>query len=184
MRRLQIQPLVWGLMVLILFLFILGRKDWAPELVDAGFLYGEEVELVHVLDGDTLDVRPPGGERFRLRLLGMDTMEFHNAEKRAIQMKAWQRSSQDIVYFAREARFALCDLVKDSRLVIISPDGVSKMDPYGRRLGYLEAEGVDVGEVLVAAGLAEVRREPHPRQTRYREAFRQAQEKKLGLHGS
>lgn len=125
---------------------------------------------VKVLDGDTLDVRAESGEEFRLRLLGVDSMETHQEDKLAEQARRLGRSGADIRWLGEQARERTRALVLSKRIAWDVPEGTPLFDPYDRLLAYVEIDGRDLGEILLREGLAETRRDPHPRARAYRAA--------------
>jgi endonuclease YncB( thermonuclease family) len=99
--------------------------------------------LVSTDDGDTVDIRWPGGDRETVRVLGIDTPEIRHDE-------------HSIPYdqpFGREAS-AFC------KGVLAAANGVEllrspTLDPYGRTLGYLFVNGKNYSTLVIRAGLAE-----------------------------
>lgn len=88
--------------------------------------------VVHVVDGDTIDVRVAStGERVRIRVHGIDAPE------------RGEPFSQVALRFTRATVF--------SRVVTIEGRDV---DAYGRLVGRVRVDGVDLSEALARAGLA------------------------------
>lgn len=100
------------------------------------------VELVHVIDGDTIIVDRDGEEE-RVRILGIDAPEV------ARNGEAGERC-------ADEATALTEALTAGGTVELIADPSQSETDRYGRTLAYVEADGTDVGVELLAAGLAEV----------------------------
>ncbi|HUG75218.1 MAG TPA: lamin tail domain-containing protein [Acidimicrobiia bacterium] len=96
-----------------------------------------------VLDGDSLTVRI-SGEDEELRLLGINAPE---------RDECW----------ADEARAALADAIDGAALVIEGDE----RDRFGRRLGYLSADGTDVAGLLIHDGHAIAMSSAHPRRDDY-----------------
>jgi endonuclease YncB( thermonuclease family) len=88
--------------------------------------------VLHVVDGDTLEVRVDGA-REDVRFVGINTPERGEC-------------------LADAARARLADLVARREVELVRD--VSDRDQYGRLLRYVLVDGVSVGEVLVAEGLA------------------------------
>ncbi|MCC9655603.1 thermonuclease family protein [Rhodopirellula halodulae] len=84
-----------------------------------------------VLDGDTFVYRPPSGDAFHVRLLGIDAPEKP------------QR-------FGPEATALLTRLLNDAELELL----IDSDDRYGRKLATVIADGIDVNAHLVEQGLA------------------------------
>jgi micrococcal nuclease len=94
----------------------------------------ERAELDRVIDGDTLDVRLPGGEVKRVRLIGVDTPERGKP-------------------FFREATDVHTGLLGAGSLSLYKD--VSETDRFGRLLRYVRAGEVFVNYELVAGGYAQ-----------------------------
>lgn len=122
------------------------------------------VEVVDVIDGDTLDVRVDGTVE-RIRLIGINTPERGEC-------------------FADEARDALVDLVA-GREVRLERD-TSGRDQYGRVLAYLHVDGEHVNAALVRGGFAIARSYPPDtsRDDELAAAQREAQRTGAGLWGA
>lgn len=106
-------------------------------------LPAQSVELVHVIDGDSLAVRHDGA-RVTIRLTGIDAVEYRQSCTRA--GAAWS--------CGREARQALERLAGRGRLHCT----LAAKDRYGRTLGTCRTapspDGVDLGAEMVRQGWA------------------------------
>lgn len=99
--------------------------------------------VVHLVDGDTLDVTwQNSGERERIRLIGIDTPES-------------KRPNTPIECFAKKAASALESLLPTPTMVRIEPD-VEQRDRYGRYLGYVfrAQDGLFVNLEMARVGMA------------------------------
>lgn len=103
------------------------------------------VELVRVIDGDTIVV-DDGGEEQRVRFLGIDTPEIAHEDGETSEP------------CGEEARAMTEELTAAGDLELRSDDGQPAEDRYGRRLAYVEAGGKDLSAELLQAGLAEIYR--------------------------
>lgn len=118
--------------------------------------------VVHIIDGDTIDVRLEDGEIYRVRYIGIDTPE------------------RDEFYFNESS-------AENSRLVagqtIILLKDVSETDRFGRLLRYVLIDEVFVNYELVVQGFAHAITYPPDVacQPTYIEAERFARENNLGL---
>ncbi len=114
----------------IFFLALLSSPLHAQELV-----IRELVTVIKITDGDTLSVRY-GGQRGKLRLIGIDTPE-SKANRKA--KKDAKRSGQDvetIIALGKRATEYVSSRVKLGIRVKIEFD-VEQRDTYGRLLGYV-----------------------------------------------
>ncbi len=120
-----------------------------------------QATVVRVIDGDTIEVNI-GGRLYRVRYIGMDTLE-----------------RGQVGY--EEATLANAQLVSN-RIVGLEKD-VSETDRYGRLLRYVWVEESMVNAILVASGYAQVA--TYPPDVKYQNEFlelqRQARESGLGL---
>jgi len=92
----------------------------------------------HAIDGDTL--RDSGGERYRVE--NIDAPERGNrSECRAERALAEQASAYVAAWIRRAAR--------------VEAHPVGRRDRYGRVIARIEIDGVDLGERLIARGLAQ-----------------------------
>ncbi len=120
--------------------------------------------VIHVVDGDTVDVRLRSGKRERIRVIGIDTPE------------------RGVCFFSqfsrRTSEFAL------GKNVTLRGDATQDTrDRYGRLLAYVDVNGHrDLGLALVQGGYAAVYvfREPFQRLGRYRAAAASAKGARAG----
>ncbi len=137
-------------------------------------LTGEQVQLIDVVDGDTITVATTAGAVERVRLLGIDTPEA------APPAECW----------AAEATIALTQLLtgNDGAVVIelVADPMADDRDQYDRLLRYVEVDQVDAGLQLVASGHADLYRDGEgiTRTQSYVDAFESAQESATGLWGA
>jgi micrococcal nuclease len=124
---------------------------------------------LRVIDGDTIDVRADSGETFRIRLLGIDGMDTHEQEKISEQSRRLGRTKAEILRLGEKATTRVRGLIERKPIAWEVPEGTPLFDPHDRLLAYVElADGTDLGELLLREGLAETRRDRHPRANRYR----------------
>lgn len=95
--------------------------------------------VARVVDGDTVDLDCLGEGRFRARLTGYDTPETHNP-----------RCAAEAVH-GRAATLRLRTMVANARQIQAT---LGRWDRYERRLVQLSVDGRDVGQRLIAEGLA------------------------------
>lgn len=84
----------------------------------------EAVTVVHVVDGDTVDVVTAAGRTARLRVIGIDTPETHRPDT---PVQCWGPKATD---FARE-------LLDGRRVGMVADPTQDDVDDYGRLLRYL-----------------------------------------------
>src|SRR4051794_14296661 len=122
--------------------------------------------VVHVVDGDTLDVQVPGQGKLRVRVVGIDTPE------------------RGACYFSQATRRANV-LANGQRVVLHGDRTQATRDRYGRLLAYVDIGGnVDLGLQLIQDGFGKVYvfgGKPFLRVAPYRKAQQLAQSVELGL---
>jgi micrococcal nuclease len=132
-----------------------------------------DARVERVVDGDTLVARA-GGERFRVRMLGIDTPE-SVAEDRPVEClgpEAAERTGQL--------------LPPGTRVRLETDPTQSRVDDFGRLLAYVvpRAGGVSINQRLVREGFAEVfvfRGREFRRLAAFQAAERSAQVERLGV---
>ena len=124
--------------VVVAGLVLLAGCQQAPHEVSA------RVGVVAVVDGDTFDAQTQEGERVRVRVrvLGIDAPE---TAKNGVAGECG----------ADEARAALVALVQGRDVDLVEDSRSDAVDRYGRRLGYVEVGGRDVGAELIRSGFVE-----------------------------
>ncbi|MCA9706064.1 MAG: thermonuclease family protein [Myxococcales bacterium] len=131
---------------------------------------GATVVLVRVIDADEVSVRDAEGNTFIVRLLGIKGFSTTVNEPGISGLGQAAVAEIDKAVEDKELRVAFDEL---------------KLDARGRVLGYLEAEGKDVGEQLVRAGRVVVyTRYPFSREAAYEGAEAEARGHKTGLWGN
>lgn len=116
------------------------------------------VDLIRVIDGDTIVVRLPDSREERVRYIGIDAPESVHPEK-------------PVEPFALEASSRNRELV-EGRSLLLELD-VQERDQYGRLLAFVWADGEMVNLQLVREGLAWVT--TYPPNVRHVEALVEAQ---------
>jgi len=159
--------------VLIALLAGYDRWTYRPRPTHDSGRFGERnARVVHIADGDTIDVDLPDGSKAvtRIRLWGVDTPELRGG-------------SAGPMHFAKEARdFAV--QVLDGRQVRLGVVADDTRDRYGRLLAYVyvEPEGRMFNEMLIEEGFGYAdRRFPHPHRDRFVELESQARSERAGL---
>lgn len=104
-----------------------------------GATEGPAVQVVRVIDGDTLDLA--NGER--IRILNIDTAE--------MPPKARCPEERDL---ALAAKARLATVLRQGEVITLAAQGRDR-DAYGRQLRLVRVDGQDVGELLVREGLAQ-----------------------------
>ena len=142
-----------------------------------------EVRCTQVIDGDTFEASFSDGRRERIRVLGIDTMETHNEEKRMKQASRFRTTSGWVLRMGKEAEKRARSMLFGRTIKLYSPYEQFERDPYSRLLCYVEVDGEDFGALLLRDGLAEARREPHARSRVYKDLENQARRERIGIFG-
>ncbi|MDA0169140.1 thermonuclease family protein [Solirubrobacter taibaiensis] len=129
--------------------------------------------VVTVIDGDTIKVEVDG-RADTVRLVGIDTPES-------------RRPETPVECGSKKAATALRHLVLDRDVVLLSDPTQDAVDKYGRALAYVEVDGRDAGEAMVASGWAKAYvygGVEFSRVAAYRAAQAAAANRRAGVHGS
>lgn len=169
-RRLRI---VATLLVAITLIAIVDHTRGILPIGDDWHRYhGKRFEVMRVIDGDTLDLRTPDGDRAttRVRLWGVDTPEISRDP---------DEPDED---YAREALDHTRQRLAGSMVTLYLQRHRTR-GRYGRLLAYVElADGQDLGGELLAEGLAERDgRWGHDRMSVYRELEEAARDQAIGI---
>lgn len=121
----------------------------------------EAVELVKVIDGDTIEISYNNTNE-KVRLLLIDTPE--TAHPRLGEQP-----------YGQEAKTFTKKLIENSKLIEVELDIGPKRDKYSRMLAYVYVDGKMLQEELLKNGLARVAY-IYPPNTRYVDQFREIQE--------
>lgn len=100
---------------------------------------GTGCAVTRVFDGDTVEMICPSEAEFQARLTGFDAPEIRHARCDAEAALGWNAENR------------LRQILASGSQVEVRFDG---LDRFGRRLVTLEIDGVDLGDILVAEGLA------------------------------
>jgi len=135
---------------------------------DIQFASGQKVAVTRIIDGDDLAVRL-GDHQLRIRILGIATFD-PNLNDPLVRGAAGATTA----YLSRTLLNNEVELVYDS----------SARDKNGRVLAYIHRNALDIGEDMVANGLAlTFTRYPFSRMKRYLAAERLARDERTGLWG-
>ena len=142
-----------------------GGSDWAR-------YHDRSFKVTRVVDGDTLDIDAPDGDKrtTRIRLWGVDTPEMRKGDRAAI-------------HYAEEATRYARGLLEGRRVhVVLAPK--RSRGKYGRLLAYvfLERGGRMFNEMLIEEGCAYAdRRFPHPYKRQFEDLEKRARKQAVGL---
>lgn len=139
---------------------------------DRSRYHDRRFRVVHVVDGDTLDIDAPDADKSktRIRLWGVDTPEL-------------ARNGRPEMHFGREAKeFARKTLDGKEVNVVLAPE--KTRDKYGRLLAYIYCErgGRMFNEMLLEEGFAYADpRFAHPYKKQFETTEKRASSNKVGL---
>lgn len=143
---------------------LLTQRQHRPQVFTSG-------QVVQVVDGDTIKVQGVGSIRF----LGIDAPETHD------------NSHGPKGCYGQAAKKRLAEIIPPGTPVQLVTEKRVR-DKYGRVLAYVEANGVDVGEVLMQEGMVDFYRDksgavvPFARLDSYMGAWRDAERAVVGIH--
>ena len=148
--------------------------DASTSSVSTAAPYGA-VTLVWAIDGDTVVVTDPSGQKHSVRLIGVNTPEMN------------LRSTKEPECGAEAATEHLREVLGEPEATLILKDDpkIPDHDKHGRVLAYVQTPaGTDVGAAQLSAGWAEVRsygQDPERLNT-YTDLAETAREQARGLH--
>jgi len=152
---------------------------------DAGTATEWTVEVVEVVDGDTLKVQFPDGRVENVRLLGVDTPEVHTdvspAEFEGVPEtddgRAWLRD------WGHRASEWMRQRVAEDEVAIRTDPAADRRGSYGRLLVSVEADGEDVNAELLERGYARMYDGAFAERDRYEGLEATARSQAAGLWG-
>lgn len=129
------------------------------------------LRVTTIADGDTFTGKDPSGKKVKVRILSIDAPELaHDGNKAACGSK--------------EATARLRELIAGQQVSLVADAKADAFDRYGRRLGYVELDGRDIGLTLIEEGRVEAwypSSEPRPeRFDVYSTAERTARDQRAG----
>lgn len=146
---------------------------------------GESVEasVVDVIDGDTLEIRLADGRTDRVRLLGVDTPEVHAAnEPGEFEGVPDTDAGADCLRAAGHNATAFMQRrVLDESITLVFDPLADRRGAYGRLLAYVQLDGRDVNQELIARGHARLYDSEFRRSASYAEAEATAQAERRRL---
>lgn len=120
----------------------------------------DRVQVIRIIDGDSVEVQFPGGEKEKVRLIGVNAPELFEPESQARLLAEESRN-----YAARMLQGKTVELTYDE----------NRFDMYGRTLAFLWIDGVMVNEQMIADGYARAYLK-FPFCREYMQAFEHAQD--------
>jgi len=136
----------------------------------------EKVELVKVIDGDTLLVKSNSNE-FKVRLIGVDTPEIHYNKKLQRDIAKENKTSSEIIKMGLKSKEFMKKMINHSKYLFLEYD-IQIYDRYGRRLAYVYLQdGTMLNYILVKEGYAKVY--TIPPNVKYQEIFIKAQKEAI-----
>ncbi|MBK3494924.1 thermonuclease family protein [Viridibacillus sp. YIM B01967] len=132
----------WGLFVIGCLVFLLQACTEAEETKTDESNNRIQVEVVSIMDGDTIKVKYDGATK-NVRYLLVDAPEMYHK----------QLGEQPI---GREAQARNREILNNAKKVSIEFDVGDQEDKYGRLLAYIYADGESVQEQLIREGLVRV----------------------------
>lgn len=161
-----------GLVVLAALAAVGVRLAGQPAGDDMARYHGRDFRVVHVIDGDTLDIEAPdaGSSTTRVRLWGVDTPEVAG-------------SPQGEMHFGRQASAFTARCVAGRSVHLMLVEGKAR-DKYRRLVAYvyLERGGPMLNEMLIESGYGYADpRFSHPFKQRFASAEAYARKTRAGL---
>ncbi len=162
------------------FVFVPSLHQNPPPLRHPIALSVGQVEVLRVIDGDTIIVRTASEEIQTVRLIGINTPETVDPRK-------------PVQCFGKQASARTKSLLEGKAVILTADSTQANVDKYGRSLRYVSLEdGKDINLALIRDGFAYeyTYKLPYEKQAAYRAAERDARKAQAGLwapetcHGS
>jgi len=136
---------IWLRLFLVVFVLVTGFLGYRTLNQPTGVSQSPYVDLVKVIDGDTIRVLDAKHEEIKVRLIGIDAPELGTAA-------------------SFQAALAAAELLEAAKTIRLEPDPDDPRDKYGRVLGWVwidDGSGREVllQEKLVALGLVDLYRD-------------------------
>lgn len=143
----------------------------------------EDVTVVHVVDGDTVDVRFQDGSTERVRLLGIDTPEVHGTNSPAEfegvpDTEAGEACLREV---GQDASEYTTERLQNRTVRIVFDEAADRRGGYGRLLAYVYLNDSNVNHDLVAEGYARVYDTTFTQADRFYEAEDRARTEEMGV---
>lgn len=136
-------------------------------------------KVVHVIDGDTVDVELGRGDKVRVRVLGLDTPEKRRGSKVTKDAERANSTVTQQIQLGEDATARAMELLMHKQVKLESgrEDRGPRKDVFDRYLAYLMISGKkDYGLIMIREGHGECFgwKYPHPRQDAYEAAQKKA----------
>lgn len=144
------------------------------------------VEVIDVVDGDTVDVRLANGSERTIRLIGVDTPETAEQymDPSEYGIPDTPRGRDWLLMWGQRAKQFATDKLAGERIRIVFDPESDKRGYYGRLLAYIYVDGQSFGAQLLERGLARVYDGGEfTRESEYNRLEARAQKQNRGLWG-
>ncbi|WP_251343450.1 thermonuclease family protein [Haloplanus halophilus] len=144
---------------------------------------GTTVRVTDVVDGDTVDVRFPGGRTDTVRLLGVDTPEVH-VETDPAEFEGVPDTEAGRTCLRRHGEAATAfatDRLADRRVTLRFDDAAGRRGGYDRLLAYVIVDGESFNAALLERGHARLYDSSFRERERYAALERTARTERRGL---
>ncbi|ELZ71108.1 endonuclease [Haloferax prahovense DSM 18310] len=141
------------------------------------------VEVVEVVDGDTIKVVMPDGARETVRLLGVDTPEVHaeNTPDEFEGVPETEAGRTCLRAAGEDASAYAKSRLADRTVELRYDEKAGERGYYGRLLAYVVVDGAEFNYDLIAEGHARFYESSFEERERYERAERDARERGVGL---
>ncbi|MBE7707715.1 MAG: thermonuclease family protein [Cyanobacteria bacterium SIG27] len=121
----------------------------------SSFVFAESipVEVVEIIDGDTAEVKMQSGNRFSLRLIGIDCFEAYNNHRVELQANENNITAKEVLKKGKESREYLKKLKNNAKTSSFDFKGIDK---YSRVLGILYFDNININQKLIDKGYCKV----------------------------
>ena len=136
---------------------------------------------IEVIDGDTIRVVWEQGTNL-VRLVGIDAPETRRTAKQRRQAEQLGVDAEWLREVGKDATGLAQGRVLKEEVHLVFMMGRVTRDAFSRLLAYVEADGEDLGSLLIQNGLASPRDDDHLLRTRYDSLDARAKARKVGMY--
>ena len=124
--------------LLLSIMFLLSAVSFANEKIP--------IAITKIIDGDTVNVQMQSGNKFALRLIGLDCFEAYENHRTLLQAKENNLTIKEVLNKGKESKKYLTKLKNSATTTSFEFKGVDK---YSRVLGILYFDNTNINQKLI-----------------------------------
>ena len=145
-------------------------------------LLNTTAQTTKVIDGDTIDIKKPNGQKDTVRTLGIDTPETQGQNKpKEYQLKNTSKNRRCLQKIGEKATRLVKNQTQNQTIQITQDPKADKRGSYGRLLAYIQTNQTDISKQLLQKGYARVYNTTFSRIDKYRKLETQSRREGRGI---